>query len=292
MNSKSPLVSIGIPTFNRASMLRRSLDSALLQDYPSIQVIVSDNASTDETQAVCEEYCLADKRVVYVRHLENIGPAGNFMEVLKQATGEYFMWLGDDDWVDSSYVSHCILSLISDQDVSLVSGVPKYYKNGTFSFNGKIFDLLSNNWVVRVLCYYAYVADNGMFYGLMRTSELQSIKLKNTLAGDWNLVAKLVIFGKTKMISTTSVHRELGGASASYSRIVRSAGLPIFYSVFPMLTIGYGAYKDFAMSEIDGEEHNKYLKHVLGALVFFVVLIKPVISIPWRIRLRFQKVRS
>lgn len=284
----SPLVSIGIPAFNRAAMLRRSLDSVLSQDYFNIQIIVSDNASTDETESVCEEYKLMDQRILYFRQATNIGAVGNFMEVLKQAKGEYYMWLGDDDWVDSTYVSRCVSVLMSDQGVSLVSGEPIYYRSGIFSFKGKKFDLLSNNWFFRVLFYYARVADNGMFYGLMRKFDLNKIKLENTLGGDWHLVSKLAIRGKTKMLSTTSVHRELGGVSASYSKIIRSAGLPSFYSVFPMLTIAYGAYKSFVISEM--RNVNFYLKHFLGGLLFVVVLVKPIISIPWRIRLRFQKV--
>lgn len=290
MNSPLPLVTIGIPAFNRAAMLRRSLDSVVNQDYHNIQIIVSDNASIDETEVVCKDYELADRRIFYVKQATNIGAVGNFMEVLKRAKGEYFMWLGDDDWIDSSYIGRCVSVLMSDQGVSLVSGEPIYYRSGIFSFRGKVFDLLSNNWFFRVFFYYARVADNGMFYGVFRTSNLNNIKLENVLGGDWHLVAKLAALGKTKMLSTTLVHRELGGASASYSKIIRSAGLPGFQFIFPMLTIGYGAYKNFVLSEVGGDGSNSYLKYFLGAVIFVVVFVKPIISIPWRVRLRFQRV--
>ena len=55
MKSNTPLVTIGIPSYNRAEMLRRSTESALCQDYSMIEVI-SDNASTDNTQDICEEF--------------------------------------------------------------------------------------------------------------------------------------------------------------------------------------------------------------------------------------------
>ena len=64
---KPPLVSVGIPTFNRLIMLRRAVDSALSQDYPNLEVVISDNASTDGTQAWCEQLARRDSRVRYVR---------------------------------------------------------------------------------------------------------------------------------------------------------------------------------------------------------------------------------
>ena len=97
----TPKVSIGIPTFNRADLLRRSIESALGQDYPNIEVLVSDNASTDETPAICQG--LGD-RIKYFRQSINLGPLTNFSKVLEMASGEFFMWLGDDDWIDASYV--------------------------------------------------------------------------------------------------------------------------------------------------------------------------------------------
>src|ERR1035437_9224723 len=108
MKPNAPLVTIGIPTYNRAEMLRRSIDSALSQDYLMIEVIVSDNASTDETQEVCKEFSKKDGRVKYIKQSSNIGAVANFADVLERASGEYFMWLGDDDWIDASYVSHCV----------------------------------------------------------------------------------------------------------------------------------------------------------------------------------------
>ena len=65
--SKKPLVSIGLPTYNRATSLGRAVESALTQDYRNIELIVSDNASTDETETLCAEFCRRDSRVRYLR---------------------------------------------------------------------------------------------------------------------------------------------------------------------------------------------------------------------------------
>jgi glycosyltransferase involved in cell wall biosynthesis len=74
------LVSIGIPTYNRAELLKRAIESALNQDYKNIEVIISDNASTDDTESICQFYCNQDARLKYVRHSQNRGPGANFSE--------------------------------------------------------------------------------------------------------------------------------------------------------------------------------------------------------------------
>src|SRR5229473_2324672 len=106
MNS-APLVTIGLPTYNRASELKRAVESVLAQDYSNLELVISDNASTDDTQLVCERFCAQDNRIRYIRQPTNRGAAANFHEVLQRAGGEFFMWLGDDDWLDSSYVAQC-----------------------------------------------------------------------------------------------------------------------------------------------------------------------------------------
>src|SRR2546422_495342 len=83
--SNKPLVSIGLPTYNRALTLRRAIESALTQDYPNIELVISDNASTDETEAICLEACRSDGRVKYLRQQNNHGAVTNFREVLKQS---------------------------------------------------------------------------------------------------------------------------------------------------------------------------------------------------------------
>lgn len=90
-----PLVTIGIPTYNRSGYLRQALQSALAQTYPNLEIIVSDNASTDDTPQVIAEY--TDPRIRFIRQPENLGMAGNWNACLRAATGEYFLLLSDDD---------------------------------------------------------------------------------------------------------------------------------------------------------------------------------------------------
>ena len=88
-------VSIGIPTINRSSLALRAIRSALAQTYSDVEVIVSDDASTDDTVACVQE--ILDPRLVLVQQQNRLGLVGNFDFCLRHATGEYFLLLGDDD---------------------------------------------------------------------------------------------------------------------------------------------------------------------------------------------------
>lgn len=106
-----PLVSIGLPTHNGERYLHDALDSLINQDYQNLEIVISDNASTDGTFAIATGYAAVDSRVRVSRHEANVGPAANFNFVLGQAHGEFFMWAADDDQWSPSYVSACVGAL-------------------------------------------------------------------------------------------------------------------------------------------------------------------------------------
>ncbi len=92
-----PLVSVGVPVYNGEDDLPQAVESLLAQSYSNLEIIISDNASTDRTQQVSLELAARDRRVRYRRLDRNIGANGNFDSVKDLATGEYFMWTGADD---------------------------------------------------------------------------------------------------------------------------------------------------------------------------------------------------
>jgi len=101
-----PLVSICIPTYNRAGMITRAIDSALGQTYRNIEVIVVDNASNDNTDAVVATY--ADERLTYVKNERNLGLFGNFNRCIELATGKFLHILHSDDYIDPDFTARCI----------------------------------------------------------------------------------------------------------------------------------------------------------------------------------------
>jgi len=93
-----PLISIGVPTYNRPKELERTILAILKQNYSNIEVIVSDNHSPSlETQTLITKLADNDKRIKFIRHDENKGIFFNFYFVLEQARGDYFIWAADDD---------------------------------------------------------------------------------------------------------------------------------------------------------------------------------------------------
>jgi glycosyltransferase involved in cell wall biosynthesis len=92
---RPPTVTVCIPTYNRADLLRSSLQSVLWQSLRDIEVIVSDNASTDDTEEVVRS--LGDPRVIYDRNEENIGLFANMSRCLSLGSGTYRVVLPDDD---------------------------------------------------------------------------------------------------------------------------------------------------------------------------------------------------
>ena len=115
----SPLVTIAIPTYNRAeSYLRGVISSALGQTYEHLEVIIGDNASTDATPAVIAE--VEDQRLRHLRHSENIGANGNFNRLLEEATGDWFLLLHDDDLIDAEFVESCLSARKPDTDYGFI----------------------------------------------------------------------------------------------------------------------------------------------------------------------------
>ncbi len=108
MNVNNTLLTIAIPTYNRAAFLIRALNSIFIQYDERVEILVSDNASADNTQAIAEEFKIKYPQLKYVRNAKNIGPDANFLQCYNLATGKYVLLLGDDDLL----VEKSLLSLL------------------------------------------------------------------------------------------------------------------------------------------------------------------------------------
>lgn len=268
-----PQVSIGMPVYNGEKFLREALESVCAQTFTDFELIISDNASTDSTEAICREYAAKDKRIRYVRQPANFGAKANFEYVLDEALGTYFMWLGDDDWLDGNYISSCVNQLNFDPRLTLVSGMPRYYHNRKCAYVGKIHNLHHKHPWLRVISYYASVKDNGIFYGLMKLTCLRKIRMQNILAGDWIMIANIVFMGNAEMLDNTSVHRELGGTSASFAKIVESLGLDRKWKYFPRLCIAIAVGRDIFRNDCY-TAMSTFGRALLAVCVFFLMLIR------------------
>lgn len=117
-----PLVSIGLPVYNGADQLAAAIESALGQDYENVEIVVCDNASEDDTEAIGRRFAEADARVRYFRNPSNIGFLPNFRRVLEEARGRYFSWLAHDDLLsDPAYISTVVQYMERHPDVVVCS---------------------------------------------------------------------------------------------------------------------------------------------------------------------------
>jgi hypothetical protein len=97
VEDRSPLVSIGMPTFNGAAFVEDAVRSLLAQTEPAFRLVIADDRSEDETPAICERLAASDARIRFVRHDRHVGMTGNFGYLLRGATAPFFMWAAQDD---------------------------------------------------------------------------------------------------------------------------------------------------------------------------------------------------
>lgn len=120
----APRLSILIPTFNRAGMLPAAVASALAQTWDNLEVLVSDNASTDETAQTMALFA-GHPRLSYHRNPTNVGMVPNWRQLLDRATGDYFLLLSDDDeLLVPTYLATAAGLIQANPDLALV------YANG------------------------------------------------------------------------------------------------------------------------------------------------------------------
>jgi len=113
-------VTIAIPVYNEEKYLASTISSALGQDYQDITVVITDNASTDRSLEIAQEFAKKDPRVVVVAHEKNIGMVGNFKASLEIAKTPYFCWLGAHDLYTQDFISVAVAHFENHADTSLV----------------------------------------------------------------------------------------------------------------------------------------------------------------------------
>jgi hypothetical protein len=176
-------------------------------------VVVSDNASPDDTPATLERLG-ADARLRWERQERNLGHAKNFARVFAMARGELFMWLSDDDWLDPGYVSACVARLVDDRSLALVWGRAQYFRDDAFVSQERRIDLLAPSAAQRVLAYFWMVDLNGPMYGVMRREQLALVPFRELLGGDWLLVSAMAAAGRVLTVDEAHINRSMSGMSA------------------------------------------------------------------------------
>jgi hypothetical protein len=164
-----PLVTVGVPVWNGARFLHDVFPMLRNQSYPNLDILVADNASTDETEAICREYQASDSRIRYTRHERNLGMTGNFNFLLDQARGKYFMFAAVDDCWAPTFVETCVRLLESDPTVACAFPMFVYIdKDGHVLGPPQKLEYPAQSTFAR-LAHFAAKYQDHCFYGLLRT---------------------------------------------------------------------------------------------------------------------------
>jgi glycosyltransferase involved in cell wall biosynthesis len=235
MLTSESLVSIGLPVRNGETTVATAIRSVLSQDHSRLELVISDNASDDGTEEVCRAFAASDSRVCYYRQAQNIGLINNFVRVLDLAQGTYFKWLGDDDWLATTYVSRCLETIENDQALILVTTQQAYVDSDgavqTLRYDGE--GLRSDRPLERFTEELRVLNESHLLldplYGLMRRARVAQVPRVNMLYEDEVYATRLALSGAFAYIPEVLSHR---GAKPFSSRpaLARKLGIPPWHA--------------------------------------------------------------
>ena len=137
-----PLVSIIIPVYNTEKYLRQCLDSVINQTFQDIEIILVNDASTDNSAAIIKEYQQKDSRIKPVNITNNIGVSKSRNIGMKEATGKYIVFVDSDDWIRKDYVEF-LFNNIEKLKCDVVSGCYSIYNDKTFQYKTRKYSFLT-----------------------------------------------------------------------------------------------------------------------------------------------------
>jgi glycosyltransferase involved in cell wall biosynthesis len=202
MEERSPRVTVALPVYNGERYVAGALEALLGQTFEDFELVISDNASTDATGAVCRAAAGRDPRVRYIRHQVNRGLVWNHRYALEQAGGRYFTWTNHDDLLAPTYLERCVEVMEADPGVVHCNtktviidehGQPFEHLDGTFTISSSRPEERLRE--VIGLGRHHYYGPQG--FGLFRTGVLKSVPtLATHVAWDRSLLAELSLLGR------------------------------------------------------------------------------------------------
>ncbi len=294
------LISIGMPAYNGEKNIKQAISSLLNQTYTHFELIISDDASNDKTETLCENYLSKDKRIKYIRQRKNLGFANNFNYVLNQAKGKYFVWAAQDDYWDKSFLEKLANLLKKNKDAVLA--VSRFANVGASTLiRHKKLAFLNSSSRLDTLLYFIKTGELSFFYGLHRTEVLKKIggyqidSRPFFKSSDYLTILRVLLRGK--MVKTDDVlffKRDTGYhfrrfeilKNLTFDKkilkvILRYACFPIFFAFNLVYSIFYTLKSEFNTIEkiklifyISFAFIRRNLEYVSSILVGFIYLIK------------------
>jgi len=224
-------ISIGMPVYNGEAVVGAAIESILGQSYTDFELIISDNASTDDTKRICEAFARQDSRIRYERQPVNIGVGKNYQFVFEQSRGEYFMWAAADDFRSPGYIEKNLKILQSNSEYGFSSSSNCFEgeedqpdKLKTFSIEGSLHDRLSS---FIDHCWFSHAC----FYSIFRREILDGCPeiLSEHLASDWSVDVHLLMKGAFSRELEERLIIGRGGMSSQPNYVAKTRTKPIHY---------------------------------------------------------------
>jgi len=226
-----PEITVGLPVYNGEAWLRQSVPALLEQTHRDFTLIISDNASTDDTRAICEAYAQADSRIRYQRNPHNIGVFRNYERVFLESQSPYFKWASANDICGPDFLAQCLAALKANP--SAVAAYPRtvLFTDDPGQGQDYVFDLefADASPVLRFMRVLSDLRLNNAFNGVMRADALRQTSLNGVYRGsDIVLMAELALQGTIIQVPGRAFFRRVSPAAASALR--DSRGLREFFA--------------------------------------------------------------
>jgi glycosyltransferase involved in cell wall biosynthesis len=174
-----PLVTVGVPVYNGEKLLPRALDAVLAQEYGNLEILISDNASTDRSPEIIREYAGRREGIRIIRRERNFGASENFQLLVREARGKYFFWASADDSWDPHFVTRTVAALESAPEAGLaLTAVTRIYDDfsplDSLRFSGPLDPSRLSHWRAAMNCASGVSYHVGV-YGLWRLELLRRV---------------------------------------------------------------------------------------------------------------------
>lgn len=223
MSRNKPKLTVGMPVYNGEQFIQIAIESILDQTFADFELLISDNASTDRTEAICRDLATRDERIIYSRNDKNLGAAANYNRLVDLASADYFRWSNADDVIAPTLHERCFEVLEANPDAVLSYGKTKIIDGD--GVEGEDYDdnldLQQERPSDRFLRFREVVGLTNAIYGLMRTAALRrSARMGNGSypAADNHLMAELVLYGKFIEIPERLFYRRMHAATSTANR--------------------------------------------------------------------------